>query len=95
VTHFHSPTHAFLTDVGESFQPSITSRESHTPLLLQSPELLLDSMSHVTFVSEIWNLACAIFFVMGQRPLFESWFPNENVFLDEHTTILGRLPEEV
>jgi serine/threonine-protein kinase SRPK3 len=32
---------------------------------------------------------------MGQRPLFGSWFPSEDIFLDEHTNVLGRPPEDM
>jgi serine/threonine-protein kinase SRPK3 len=72
----------FLIDFGESFRPSIFPSESRTPLHLGAPELLLSPSSPVTFASEIWSLACTIFFVMGQRPLFGSWFPIENVNLE-------------
>jgi hypothetical protein len=58
-------------------------------------ELLLSPSSPVTFASEIWSLACTIFFVIGQRPLFGSWFPTEDVILDEHVDVLGRLPEDM
>jgi serine/threonine protein kinase len=85
----------FLTDFGKSFQPAVDARLSHTPLLLRSPELLLDPSLPVSFPDEIWSLACAVFFIMGQRPPFESWFPTEDVFLDEHVDALCRSPKEL
>lgn len=60
--------------------------------MLQSPEILLEPTSHVSFSAEIWSLACALFAIMGQRPLFESWFPDEVRILEEHVDTLGRLP---
>jgi serine/threonine-protein kinase SRPK3 len=32
---------------------------------------------------------------MGQRPLFGSWYPTEDVIFDEHIDVLGRLPEDI
>ena len=31
---------------------------------------------------------------MGQRPLFETWFPNEDRILEEHVDTLGYMPED-
>lgn len=84
-----------LNDFSESLQAALDIRHSsRTPLILRSPDLLVDSTSQVSFSTEIWSLACAIFSVMGQRPLFESWLPSADSVLDEHVDTLGRLPEE-
>jgi serine/threonine protein kinase len=88
----------FLNDFGESFQPAVEMRQSsHTPFILRSPEILLEPTSNVpvSFPAEIWSLACAIFAIMGQRPLFETWFPDEDRILEEHVDALGYLPEEL
>ncbi|KAH7414289.1 kinase-like domain-containing protein [Phaeosphaeria sp. MPI-PUGE-AT-0046c] len=85
----------FLTDFGESFQPAVEARQTHTPLLLRAPELLLEPTLPVSFPAEIWSLACAVFFIIGQRPLFESWFPTEDVFLREHVDTLGQFPQDL
>lgn len=85
----------FLSDFGESFQPAIDVRQSsHTPFILRSPEILLEPTSHVSFPAEIWSLACAVFAIMGQRPLFETWFPDVDQVLKEHVDTLGVLPSE-
>jgi serine/threonine protein kinase len=89
-----SDSHVLLSDFGESFQPAVDSRQfSHTPFVLRSPEMLLDPTSQVSFPAEIWSLACAVFTIMGQRPLFESWFPSKDRILEEHVDALGSLPE--
>lgn len=85
----------FLTDFSESFQPAVDSQQvSHTPFALRSPEILLKPNSPVTFPAEIWSLACAVFAIMGQRPLFETWFPTTDKILEEHVDTLGYLPKE-
>ncbi|KAH7091304.1 kinase-like domain-containing protein [Paraphoma chrysanthemicola] len=85
----------YLTDFSESFRPVVDIRQSsHTPFVLRPPEILLEQTSQVSFASEIWSLACAIFAIMGQRPLFETWFPDATRILEEHVDTLGRLPRE-
>lgn len=55
-----------LSDCSEFYQPSLDQpRASRTPLMLPSPEILLNLTSRVSYVSEIWSLACAIFAIMG------------------------------
>jgi serine/threonine protein kinase len=83
-----------LNDFGESSRPAVEARLTHTPLIYRSPEMLVDPKSPVSFPAEIWSLASAIFAIMGQRPIFESWFPEEDEVLAEHVDTLGRLPEE-
>lgn len=74
-------SHIFLSNFSESFQPAVdVPRPSHTPCILQSPELLLEPTSEPSFQSEVWSLACAIFVIMGQRPLFEAWCPSKDQF---------------
>lgn len=86
----------FLSDFSESFQPAVDVRRfSHTPLILRSPEILLEPTSRVSFPAEIWSLACAVFAIMGQRPLFDTWFPSKDRILEEQVDTLGCLPEEL
>lgn len=87
----------FLNDFGESFQPAVDIRQSsHTPFILRSPEILLEPTSNVSvsFPAEIWSLGCAVFAIMGQRPLFETWFPDKDRIIEEHVDALGYLPEQ-
>lgn len=75
----------FLGDFGDSFQPaSDVRRSSHTPFVLRALGLLLDRKADITFATEIWSLACALFGIMGQRALFESWFPSSHQILEAH-----------
>lgn len=85
----------FLSDFSEPFQPTVDVRQiSHTPFVLRSPEMFLEPASQVSFQAEIWSLACAVFGIMGQRPLFETWFPSADRILEEHVDTLGYFPEE-
>lgn len=92
----HADSRIFLTDFSESFRPAMDGPQvSHTPLALRSPEILLDLKSPVTFSAEIWSLACVVFAIMGQRPLFDTWFPTRDRVLGEHVDTLGDSPTEL
>jgi hypothetical protein len=56
--------------------------------------MFLEPTSQVSFQAEIWSLACAVFGIMGQRPLFETWFPSTDRILEEHVDTLGYLLKE-
>ncbi|KAH8819919.1 protein kinase [Xylogone sp. PMI_703] len=84
-----------LTDFGEAFLPSVTSRYySKTPGILVPPEIYFRSKEPVLFPSDIWTLGCAIFEIMGQRPLFEIWIPPRDWMVKEHVDVFGKLPDE-
>ena len=86
-----------LSDFGESFRADETVRlESRTPLFFKAPEHLLPAGSTaVTFSSDIWSLACMIFPLMGQRHLFQMFFPDENSTLRNQMDAFGAMPAEV
>jgi serine/threonine protein kinase len=85
----------FLSDFSESFRPAVDAPQyPHTPFILRSPELLLEPVSRSSFSAEIWSLACVVFAIMGQRPLFETWFPSKDRILEEHVDALGCFPKE-
>ncbi|RAK83692.1 kinase-like protein [Aspergillus costaricaensis CBS 115574] len=63
-----------LSDFGESFNPHETARFSSKTLpLLQPPEARF-SNEPLSFPSDVWTLACTIWEIFGQRPLFEAFF---------------------
>ncbi|KAH7388830.1 kinase-like domain-containing protein [Pyrenochaeta sp. MPI-SDFR-AT-0127] len=61
-------SHIFLSDFSESFQSTIG--------------ILLEPTPYFSFPAEIWSLACAIFAIMGQRPLFKIRFPSADRILE-------------
>ncbi|KAJ5084580.1 hypothetical protein NUU61_009159 [Penicillium alfredii] len=83
-----------LSDFGESFNPHKTLRFSSKTLpLLQPPEARF-SDEPLSFASDIWTLACTIWEVLGQRPLFDAFFPNADRVTAEQVEVLGVLPPE-
>lgn len=89
-----TPTEASITlsDFGESFLPFTTQKAvSRAPPLLVPPEARF-SLETLSLPADIWALACAIWEILGQRPLFESFFPTEDSVTAEQVEVLGKLP---
>ena len=92
-----SPAEAriLLTDFGEAFSPSRESKyASHTPLVIRPPEARFEPQNPLSFPSDIWTLACTIWSVIAQRPLFEGFLATEDDMTTEHVDALGILPSE-
>jgi hypothetical protein len=83
-----------LSDFGEFFNPDRERRFcSNTLPLLQPPEARF-SDEPLSFASDIWTLACTIWEILGQRPLFEAFFPTADRVTMEQVEVLGILPPE-
>lgn len=83
-----------LSDFGESFNPDKELRcSSKTLPLLQPPEARF-SAQPLSFPSDIWTLACTVWEIFGQRPLFEAFFPSADRVTMEQVEVLGILPPE-
>lgn len=83
-----------LNDFGESFSPDKELRSpSKTLPLLQPPEARFCD-EPLTFPSDIWTLACTIWEIFGQRPLFEAVFPTADRVTMEQVEALGILPPD-
>ncbi|KZF20039.1 CMGC/SRPK protein kinase [Xylona heveae TC161] len=83
-----------LSDFGESFNPHKAHRPcSKTLPLLQPPEARFSDQP-LSFASDIWTLACTIWEIFGQRPLFEAFFPTADRVIKEQVEVLGILPPE-
>lgn len=86
-----SEANIFVTDFGKSYLPSITPRYySSAPDALASLETYF--LRHLSFPSDIWSLACALWEILGQRPLFEAYNPSDDWMIKEHVDALGKLP---
>ena len=84
-----------LTDFGEAFSPSKELRyESRTPLVIRPPEARFEPNKPLSFSSDIWTLACTIWCIIAQRPLFEGFLATEDDMTCEHVDTLGILPPE-
>ncbi|KAJ9192489.1 hypothetical protein DTO164E3_8318 [Paecilomyces variotii] len=90
-----SEARILLTDFGEAFSPSEKPKyESHAPLGIRPPEVRFEPIKPLSFSSDIWMLACTIWAIIAQRPLFESFLATEDDMTCEHVDALGILPLE-
>ncbi|KAL5340599.1 kinase-like protein [Aspergillus crustosus] len=82
-----------LTDFGEAYSPSMEQRlESHTPLALAPPETIFEPSQPLSFSSDIWTMGCAIWVLLGTRPLFENFFATRYHVTTEQIDVIG--PED-
>jgi serine/threonine protein kinase len=78
--HLSKPTRLFtlqdargivLSDFGKAFRPEhpnrwpCLGRDSGVPLNARAPEALFEPQTHISFASDIWSLACAIWHLLG------------------------------
>ncbi|KAE8418959.1 kinase-like domain-containing protein [Aspergillus pseudocaelatus] len=68
--------------------------ESHAPLAVRPPEARFEPNKPLSFPSDIWTLACTIWAIIAQRPLFEGFLTTEDGMACEHVDTLGALPPE-
>ncbi|RAH69458.1 kinase-like protein [Aspergillus aculeatinus CBS 121060] len=84
-----------VSDFGESFSPAREVKsESHTPLSIRPPEARFEPTKPLTFSSDIWTLACTIWDIIAQKPLFEGFLTNEDDMTCQQIDALGLLPTE-
>ncbi|KAL2756966.1 hypothetical protein ACRALDRAFT_1075710 [Sodiomyces alcalophilus JCM 7366] len=92
-----SPTEAriLLSDFGEAFKPSIEPRigeQCHAPLPVTPPEILLEPEQRFSYPSDIWSLACAIWSIVGPRPIIDATLATCDDVISQMVDILGPLP---
>ena len=88
-----------LSDFGEAFYPSDPQQkrrgdECHAPLPVLPPETLFEPEKPLSFASDIWTLACAIWSILGPRPLFDGTLATHDDISSQQVDILGPLPPE-
>lgn len=85
-----------LSDFGEAFSYSKKEPkyESRTPLVIRPPEVRFEPNMPLSFSSDIWSLACTIWSIIAQRPLFEGFLATEDDITCEQVDTLGILPPE-
>ncbi|KAJ5239142.1 kinase-like domain-containing protein [Penicillium chermesinum] len=82
-----------LTDFGESFMPATIARPySNAPEVLTPPEVYFEQPKSLSFPADIWTLACTIWAIIAQRPLFEGYNPSSDWVIKEQVDCLGKLP---
>ncbi|KAG6188415.1 hypothetical protein E4U10_005262 [Claviceps purpurea] len=61
-----------LSDFGTAFRPADKSRyASYADLELRPPEASFEPETPLDYASDIWSLGCAIFEILGNRPLID------------------------
>lgn len=84
-----------ITDFGESFSPLTGTRYgSRAPMSVAPPEVLFEPERPLSFSSDVWTLACAIWAVVGQKPLFEGFLATRYDIVRGQVDVLGGLPPE-
>ena len=88
--------HVLLGDFGESFPPLSETRlgkDCHTPLGARPPEARFEPLFGLSYSSDIWSLAVAIWSILGMKPLFSGVFNTADDVVCQHIGALGPMPE--
>ncbi|KAM0325452.1 hypothetical protein ACHAQA_007439 [Verticillium albo-atrum] len=85
-----------LTDFGEAYVPAETSRTiSKSPVSYAPPESRFVDATHtqpLSFPADVWSLACTLWEVLGEKPLFEPWVATDDDVLAGQVDLVGKLP---
>ena len=83
-----------ISDFGEAWLSSDpqAKEDLQTPVLFLPPEATLDK-SQLGFPADVWTLACSIYEIMGERPLFEGFMPDRDDIIAEMVSSLGLPPQ--
>lgn len=92
--HFQRLGSCLQTLVRPFFYSKERKYESCTPLVIRPPEVRFEPNEPLSFSTDIWTLACTIWSIIAQRPLFEGFLATEDDMTCEHVDTLGVLPLE-
>ncbi|PWY64779.1 kinase-like protein [Aspergillus sclerotioniger CBS 115572] len=86
-----------LSDFGESFSPSNPQHQRlgedcHTPLPVAPPEAYFEPTKPLSFSTDIWTLACAMWSIFGLRSLFDATLATLDYMDSQQINLLGPLP---
>ena len=82
-----------ISDFGEAWlqQDAQSKEDLRAPVTFLPPETTF-AKDLLGFPADIWTLACSIYEIMGERPLFEGLFPDRDDIISEMVSTLGLLP---
>ncbi|GLA70063.1 hypothetical protein AtubIFM55763_010965 [Aspergillus tubingensis] len=88
-----------LSDFGESFSPSDTEQRRRgqdcpSPLPVIPPEAYFEPDKPLTFPSDIWRLACAMYSIFGLRWLFDTTLTTRHDIASQQVDVIGEIPPE-
>ena len=92
-----SDARILLSDFGEAFAPATTTRrgqDCHTPLAVRAPEARFEPQSPLSYPSDIWSLATAIWEIIGIKAIFSKEYADINKVTAQQMDVLGPLPEQ-
>ncbi|KAK2760154.1 hypothetical protein FQN53_007938 [Emmonsiellopsis sp. PD_33] len=84
-----------LSDFGEAFEPASDLRQGkdcHTPLAFRAPEAHFEPQAPLSYPSDIWGLATAIWEILGMKAIFSLEYTDINKIISQHIDVLGPLP---
>lgn len=79
-----------IADFGSSFLFGKEPKTLHTPTALLPPEAFFHEP--VSGKADIWTLACTLYDIPSERPLFETWADDPDDVIGEMVSTLERLP---
>lgn len=80
-----------ISDFGEAFFENYEHKDLRTPILLLPPEFIFNEP--LSKAADVWTLAHTLYEILGERPLFEGFMPDEDHVVAEMISTLGNLPE--
>ncbi|OOG00594.1 hypothetical protein ASPCADRAFT_347 [Aspergillus carbonarius ITEM 5010] len=80
-----------ISDFGEAFFQNEERQDLHTPILLLPPEFFFHE--RLGQAIDVWTLGCTLYEVLGERPLFEGFMPDQDHAIAEMISTLGDLPK--
>ncbi|GLA26450.1 hypothetical protein AnigIFM63604_006053 [Aspergillus niger] len=86
-----------LSDFGEAFAPASEVRlgkDCHTPPAFRAPEARFDPQGPLTYSSDVWSLATAIWEIVGMKPIFSTDIVPDDEIVAQHMDVLGPMPQE-
>ncbi|KAJ0418188.1 kinase-like domain-containing protein [Aspergillus carlsbadensis] len=86
-----------LSDFGEAFAPGSETRlgmKCNTPDAYRAPEAKFEPNSPISYSSDIWSLATALWDIIGMKTIFSSSWATEDEVASQQVDVLGPMPAE-
>lgn len=90
-------TRILLNDFGEAYAPAASEpphlgRDCHTPLGSRPPEARFEPDAPLSYPSDIWGLALAIWEILGMKAMFSNEFTTLDEVTAQQVDVLGPMP---
>lgn len=92
-----SDAQLLLSDFGEAFSPASEVRLGqgcHTPPAFRAPEAKFEPQDPLSYPSDIWSLATAIWEIIGMKAISSTDFVPQDEIVAQHIDVLGPMPSE-